>query len=63
MIHGRYKTMEMRTFYKKVVIPTKSILKKYSNSLRIVIKSKVTNRESISRVETKQKFITIILWI
>ena len=56
------KIMEMRAIYKKVVIPTKSILFEHSNPLWIAIKSKVTHIESISRVETKQKFIRIILW-
>ena len=48
--------------WKKVVSPTKSIYLKNSNPLWIAIESKVTNIESISRVETKQKSIRIILW-
>ena len=52
------KIMEMLAIW----IPTKVYFSKNYNPLWIAIKSKVTNIESISRVETKQKFIRIILW-
>ena len=53
----------MRAIWKKsgkTWNPRKMSTLKKSNPLWIAIKSKVTNMESISRVESKQKFIRII---